>query len=860
MITPPAPHRQRGAILVLLLIGIIMAGAYLFYRTSNHTFSRTQRDAQLSATLARAKESLIAYAVIDDKRPGRLLCPDLIGNGISPILSRDDCDAYNGGLPWKTLDLGEGGDDRGTPFHIVLSRLFAGDRTTPPLNSDTPAELRAIAADGSLNDDIVAIIIAPRGELDPANNGSGNDYQAGRSDAEGNNDLFALVSRRELMAAVEKRIANETLTCLKNHATASPPEQAYPWPAPLSSSNRRGQANSYFGQLPLTQAGAGPESQLKQAQRNLDSAKMKLSAASTASDQLAALQGLAETVNYAQVLFDKIYSEAKNLSLLAEATMTAGGRLASAIVLATDQNKAESDKPKNGSQISPSEKTTLLDRSASGESALLALKQSLTDSGIDPYPNELRTRDQLLQQRLAAAQSLPSAMALNDLQASATALQSLFTKSSSRNPEISAALNQASSTSSNARLATEQAASSPNDNDKVAAAINTAAILSTAIGTLQSTIAASRVNLHASEISSRSEQLKTRLATLNTAPSPAAAEALAETLSTLNAIVSSLETASSLVVTARTASLKTLPAALTVARAGSDFAEIKAQTSAAISAAETLANAIANNADNVTLESLSLIGENYVHAHQAFSTANSTEKGLVDYALAMQTPAVDIEYWAEILSRNAADLALQARKSTTASKTKENTESAFSAAGQVLSSLDGSKGAIARLEAYVASPGSKSKQDAAATAISLTSSLLEALLSRSINLDAQLASGAAAAFPTLWASRSCNFMQPLTGEDSWWTTNDWGGSLFFQISRREHGSTGHLAVNGAGSYHIVVIAAGKALAHQSRSLRNTAHFFESVNADSSRDGNASSPKPGFASLPASASFNDRLAY
>ena len=856
----PAPHQQRGAILVLLLIGLIMAGGYLFYRTTNNALNRSQRDAQLSAALARAKESLIAYAVIDDKRPGRLLCPDLLGNGISPILSRNDCDAYSGSLPWKTLDLADADDEYGGTFHMVLSRLFAGDRTTPPLNSDTPTELRAIAADGSLNDDIVAIIIATRGKLDPSNDGSHSEYQAGRSNTDGDNDLFALVSRRELMAAVEKRIANETLTCLKSHAAASPSDQAYPWPAPLSGSNRRGQANSYFGQLPLTQASAGPENQLKQANHNLDAAKTSLAQASTASERLTALQGLAETVNYAQVLFDKIYSEAKNLSLLANATVTTSGRLTSSIVVATDQNKAESEKPKNGSQISASEKTTLLDRSASAETALIALQKSLSDSGIDPYPSELSTLDQLLQQRLAAAQRLPSASTLNDLQASATSLSGLFAKSSSRNPDISTALSQAASSSNNARLATEQAASSPSDNDKVGAAISTMAILSSAINTLQNAIAASRVNLHASEISSRTETVKTSLAKLNTAPSQASAEALADPLSALQSLVSRVDTASSQVVAARTASLSSLPTAITITRAGLDFAQITAQTSAAISAAETLAHTIANNGDNVTLESLSLIGENYVNAHQAFSTANSTEKGMVDYALGLQAPAVDIEYWAEILSRTTADIALQARKSTTASTTKENTESAFSAADQLLSSLDSSKGAIARLEAYIASPSSKSKQDAAATAISLTNGLLEALLSKSINLDSRLASGAAGAFPTVWASRSCNFMQPPSGKDTWWTANNWGNSLFFQISSRAHGSAGHLTVNAAGSYRIVVLAAGKALDQQTRSIRSTAHFFEGPNTDNSRDGDANSPSLAFASLPASASFNDRLAY
>ena len=72
----PRLGRQSGIALVALLVLLIMAGAYAFYRNANVGTGRIQQDAKLAATLARAKEALIARAVTDANRPGSLPCPD----------------------------------------------------------------------------------------------------------------------------------------------------------------------------------------------------------------------------------------------------------------------------------------------------------------------------------------------------------------------------------------------------------------------------------------------------------------------------------------------------------------------------------------------------------------------------------------------------------------------------------------------------------------------------------------------------------------------------------------------------------------------------------------------------------------
>ncbi len=253
---PPTQARQAGVALLALLVLSILAASYAFYRTAASGSSPPEQRETVLRQLARAKDALITYAVIDATRPGRLPCPDLLGNGISPLLSRDDCDAYGGQLPWKTLDLADGGDSHGTALSYHLSPLFGGDRSTPVLNSETATTLRLNQATGAASNDIVALIIARLGQLDPRN-ADGDDYfHQGTGNTQDDNDQIIAITRQELMAAVEQRIANELRTCLEQHATsADNPEQSYPWPAPLSNAAYRGSTSSLFGMFPDTQPG-----------------------------------------------------------------------------------------------------------------------------------------------------------------------------------------------------------------------------------------------------------------------------------------------------------------------------------------------------------------------------------------------------------------------------------------------------------------------------------------------------------------------------------------------------------------------------------------------------------------------------
>lgn len=184
---------QRGVALWMILIIVAMVGGYAFYRSANSQFTRTGQDTKLALVLAQAKEAVIAYAVMDETRPGRLLCPDLLGDGISPLLAGAECNAYIGGLPWKTLDVRDFQDDYGTPLKLAVYNLFGGrDRA---INSDTATAMQVIAADGSINNDAVGLIIATRGALDPANSDGDNTFQVGKSATDGDNDMIAVITR-----------------------------------------------------------------------------------------------------------------------------------------------------------------------------------------------------------------------------------------------------------------------------------------------------------------------------------------------------------------------------------------------------------------------------------------------------------------------------------------------------------------------------------------------------------------------------------------------------------------------------------------------------------------------------------------
>ncbi len=143
---------------------------------------------------------------------------------------------------------------------------------------------------------------------------------------------------------------------------------------------------------------------------------------------------------------------------------------------------------------------------------------------------------------------------------------------------------------------------------------------------------------------------------------------------------------------ARTATSNALASALSRAQAASDFTQIQTTANAAIAAANNLASAITNNGDNIAKDSLAAATSQFLATQAVFNTVSPpTQAAMLPYVRAVQDPAADIAYWADVIARNAQDIATQAG-------------STYATAAAVLSGIAGSGGSQALLQAYADAP------------------------------------------------------------------------------------------------------------------------------------------------------------
>jgi len=874
--------KQRGAVLWMLLIAIIMAGGFAFYRSANLQSNHVQQSNKLAITMARAKEALIARAVTDDNRPGSLPCPDLItnspglnnvpGDGKSDMFTMTQCPSYVGWLPWVTLDLPELTDGTGTRLWYVLAPALRDDDSAHPINSrDTAIDLQV---DGS--NDVTALIIAPSaplsGQSRPSNNpadylddenGNGNDrkYITGPQSATFN-DIVLVITRQELMAAVEKRVANELKSCLDQHA-ASPgnTEHRYPWPAPFSASNFEGKAGSYFGQVPSTQPSSGPDLMLQKSIVELGAARSALSSASNPSQQLAIVENTTELLTFARNIFDALYIAATKLWQTSQANAT---NLAS---LTTELAKDLTPNSSGNVSVIDSEQTRIRTQADTAYQLISDLPAALAASGIDAFPNELKKRSATFETQASAG--------------NAQAILDLLSRSTANHIDIAPRLSTAINASLIAIDAAKAATTAPNDSTLATTAASTASALLAATNALQNTIQNSRINTHFSEINPYANGLESLNTTLRVSPNTDTAAALASKLSEAKALIDHIATGTSTIVTARNTALQALTSALLAAQAAVNFPLIDSSTANAISQIKTLTTQMTDNDDNLTRSSLAVATANFTTAQSAFASLNIVSTSdRVPYAESLQSTTVDVNFWAKIIATEAYDLASRSKALPIATNIDFASvaaldTSAYRAASNALSRTQASTTA---LQNYLKTP-TKSKETAATNALATTASQLDTMLGQAGNLESTLSSSAASAFPTIWYSRRCDFLQPsLAG---WWKTNEWSKTLFYQISNVLMSAPGNLKVNGTAGYRVVSIAAGQEVfiitpgspptvrKQDHINLRSAANFFEGINADPSRDGNASSPSPNFENRspfvdttisPSVTTFNDRLAY
>lgn len=841
------PRAQRGSILWLLLILGLLAGGYAFYRQAAAHPERQRRDAALLATLARAREALIARAVTDDNRPGSLPCPDLVtdssglanhpGDGKADMFTLTQCPSYVGWLPWVTLDLPEPLDDSASRLWYALSPSLRDDDSAQPINSDTATTLQL---DG--RGDIAALLIAPRAPLPgqdrpsrrPADHleaGNGNDLRYVSATAGPDfNDLILPLSRRELMAAVEKRVAGELRTCLERHAAApGNPDQRYPWPAPLGSPEFRGQAASRFGRVPLSQPAAGAPAALQAAIEALNRTLTTLDRASDAANRSAALGLLGEQLAATRNLADALFVIASQVKQAGDASLVQLRSIDAAIAAAVANER-----------ISRSEGSLIRERSDATSAALGQLAEQLVQSGIDAFPARLR--------QLAAA--LDSATDPAGRQAAVRASSQLLAAAATPRSDLAAALSRAKIAAANASTATLV--------DAPAAASE----LRNALSALDSALGASRANLLASDLDFHAGALTGELAVWQTKPGKETALALQNALRAAGQRIGTLVCG----VPAVTLAQDTATAAIATALAGSDPASVTlAGSEQAILALRGLVAALAANeaADaNLSRTSLAAAAARFNAAGGRFrqvdlANPRPLQKEIVPYADAVGDAAVDLAVIAEMLTANAAIVAPLAKAGTGSSVAED---SLWSVASQALNSLNGKIGSLSLQQAWLSTP-SDANREQAASALAETRRLGQSLLGVAQTLAQPLSGTTASALPIIWLSQRCDFLR-AGSSTTWWQANRWADSVFYQFSSPSAAHPGQLTVNGRSGHRLVTLAAGRSLATQQRNgaAPGVGDFLEGVNADPSRNPPAAAPSGKFVSAPASGQFNDQLAY
>ena len=235
-------RRQRGVVLIVILMVAVTASAFVILRALNAQSAREtgQRLGTVEA-LAQARRALIGYAVSypdgdgvrsANKGPGRLPCPDRAGYSAQGVAeSIADCRAANnretGLLPYRTLGLTDLRDGTGAPLWYAVAENYRS-MADGPLNSATPAALTV-----DTTDEVVAVIIAPGAQLAGQVRGSGSVYTVaawleGENASLGDNrftrviattanDTVVTITRAELMTQVEKVVNKEVANVLRDY-------------------------------------------------------------------------------------------------------------------------------------------------------------------------------------------------------------------------------------------------------------------------------------------------------------------------------------------------------------------------------------------------------------------------------------------------------------------------------------------------------------------------------------------------------------------------------------------------------------------------------------------------------------------
>jgi len=235
-------HRQQGAALLVLLTLVILVASYALLRQLNRPKQELLRGTDNAAVLAEARDALVGYALSSTVRPGELPCPDY-GAGPAGLDGKSDsCDEHGtyvtiGRLPWKTLGLRDLRDASSESLWYAPAIEFDGSTV---INSDTQSHSLRVA--GNNTRQIVAVVIAPEAIIASQSRPSGaarttsgrylesTNAMAGATisiqelfTSTTFNDQVQVITRDELMPAVERRVLGELKKVLLNTPSLPPP-------------------------------------------------------------------------------------------------------------------------------------------------------------------------------------------------------------------------------------------------------------------------------------------------------------------------------------------------------------------------------------------------------------------------------------------------------------------------------------------------------------------------------------------------------------------------------------------------------------------------------------------------------------
>lgn len=218
---------QRGIALLLFLFLLFGIGTATALSALNSSRGRMEQERRTQLALQQAKEAVIAFAAADSTLPGRLPCPEdtnrIGGTTEGQAQNCSNSGIRTGRIAWRTLGLDNPRDAAGEQLWYVLSPGFRGAATVP-INSDSTGQILVDAQPVRA----IALIIAPGPPLPGQNrttptaasppditqyldgtNADGDSSFTATSVAGTVNDKVLAIYPADLMAAVEKRVANE---------------------------------------------------------------------------------------------------------------------------------------------------------------------------------------------------------------------------------------------------------------------------------------------------------------------------------------------------------------------------------------------------------------------------------------------------------------------------------------------------------------------------------------------------------------------------------------------------------------------------------------------------------------------------